>query len=337
MSSHESSHRPGRQSGTAGSSDTAGRRPHSSRIVGGLFSLVLTLFTAFVLLDTFVIPHRYATAAAAAPTVAASPASSSTPSTASPTAASFPSTLTPESEPVSYTDATKAITMATFRVDDTDVHVADVVLTDASALRTAFAENTYGRNVTATTSDIATANGAVLAINGAFYGARTTGYVVANGQVYRDQATSADQEDLVISADGSFSIIREGYVTAADLVSQGAVTVLSFGPGLVENGQSIVEAGDEVDKAMASNPRTAIAQIDTLHYLFVVADGRTDQSAGLNLDQLADFLVSLGATTAYNLDGGGSSTMWFSGDIVNVPTTNGNRESERKVSDIVYL
>lgn len=29
--------------------------------------------------------------------------------------------------------------------------------------------------------------------------------------------------------------------------------------------------------------------------------------------------------------------MWFMGDVVNNPTTNGNSISERKVSDIVYI
>jgi exopolysaccharide biosynthesis protein len=41
--------------------------------------------------------------------------------------------------------------------------------------------------------------------------------------------------------------------------------------------------------------------------------------------------------TAYNLDGGGSSTMVFNGTVVNNPTTNGTRISERKVSDIVCI
>ena len=45
----------------------------------------------------------------------------------------------------------------------------------------------------------------------------------------------------------------------------------------------------------------------------------------------------LGCQTAYNLDGGGSSTMVFMGEVVNRPTTNGRSISERAVSDIVYI
>ena len=48
-------------------------------------------------------------------------------------------------------------------------------------------------------------------------------------------------------------------------------------------------------------------------------------------------LLDLGAKTAYNLDGGGSSTMVFQGDVINRPTTNGKKISERSVSDIVCI
>ena len=113
--------------------------------------------------------------------------------------------------------------------------------------------------------------------------------------------------------------------------------MLSFGPALIEDGQIAVTADQEVGKAMASNPRTAIGIIDALHYVFVVSDGRTNSSAGLSLRELAQVLQNLGVKTAYNLDGGGSSTMVFMGQVLNNPTTNGKRITERSVSDIVYV
>ena len=88
---------------------------------------------------------------------------------------------------------------------------------------------------------------------------------------------------------------------------------------------------------MASNPRTAIGIIDELHYVFVVSDGRTEESEGLSLYELAEFMQSIGVTTAYNLDGGGSSTMYFNGEVINKPTTGGRHIKERSVSDIVYI
>lgn len=88
---------------------------------------------------------------------------------------------------------------------------------------------------------------------------------------------------------------------------------------------------------MSSNPRTAIGIIDENHYVFVVSDGRTSESAGLSLYQLAKFMQDLDVDIAYNLDGGGSSTMYFNGRVINNPTTTGRNSSERSISDIVYI
>jgi exopolysaccharide biosynthesis protein len=211
-----------------------------------------------------------------------------------------------------------------------------VQLADSSYLKTALAQGSYGRNVTETTSEIADSVNAILAVNGDYYGAQEKGHVIRNGTLYRDTAI-ANQEDLVIYEDGSFGIINESDVSAQELIEDGAVQTLSFGPALVQNGTITVSENEEVGQAMASNPRTAIGIIDDNHYVFVVSDGRTSESAGLSLYELAAFMDSLGVKTAYNLDGGGSSTMYFNGSVVNNPTTGGSTSKERSVSDIVYI
>ena len=234
-----------------------------------------------------------------------------------------------------YSDSKSKITVTRYRAYDSNIYVADVEVTDGTSILSAFANNTYGRNITDTTSDMAEENNAVLAINGDYYGARQSGYVIRNGVVYRNQGSNG--EDMVISKDGSLSFISESDTTTDSLLQKQAWQVLSFGPVLVENGQVAVSENDEVGMAMASNPRTAIGTVAKNHYLFVVSDGRTSESAGLSLYELANFIKSLGATNVYNLDGGGSSTMVFQGEVVNNPTTNGNKISERAVSDILYI
>lgn len=234
-----------------------------------------------------------------------------------------------------YSDSKSKITVTQYRAYDSNIYVADVEVTDGTSILSAFANNTYGRNITDTTSDMAEENNAVLAINGDYYGARQSGYVIRNGVVYRNQGSNG--EDMVISKDGSLSFISESDTTTDSLIQKQAWQVLSFGPVLVESGQIAVTENDEVGMAMASNPRTAIGTVAKNHYLFVVSDGRTSESAGLSLYELANFMKSLGATNVYNLDGGGSSTMVFQGEVVNNPTTNGNKISERAVSDILYI
>lgn len=234
-----------------------------------------------------------------------------------------------------YSDTKSKITVTQYRAYDSNIYVADVEVTDGTSILSAFANNTYGRNITDTTSDMAEENNAVLAINGDYYGARQSGYVIRNGVVYRNQGSNG--EDMVISKDGTLSFISESDTTTDSLIQKQAWQVLSFGPVLVENGEVAVTENDEVGMAMASNPRTAIGTVAKNHYLFVVSDGRTSESAGLSLYELANFMKSLGATNVYNLDGGGSSTMVFQGEVVNNPTTNGNKISERAVSDILYI
>ena len=236
----------------------------------------------------------------------------------------------------SYDDGKILVDLQEYREEGTNIYVADIVLSSSEYLKTAFAQNSYGKNVTEKTSEIATEANAILAINGDYYGAQEKGYVLRNGTLYRSEAEEG-QEDLVIYEDGSFEVISEEEITAESLLEQGAQQILSFGPALISEGTISVTEEDEVGKAMESNPRTAVGRIDDLHYVFVVSDGRTEESEGLSLLELAEFMDRLGVETAYNLDGGGSSTMYFNGEIINNPTTSGRSIQERSVSDIVYI
>ena len=320
------------------------------------YSLALTGFTVWLALDTFVIPHAYQAAEPQTAVIVSAQAEATPAPTANPSGkqskgngarsrtrnGSSQETTSVQAEsvtdgfPLTYDDGQTRITLSSCRVEDTTVYVADVTLSSPDALSAVLAQDTYGRNVTEAPSAMASRTSAILAVNGDYYGARQKGYVVRNGVLYRSAAVSG-QEDLVIDAAGDFSVIRENEISAEALVQGGAMQVLSFGPALVENGDVAVDVQDEVGRAMASNPRTALAQVGPLHYLFVVSDGRTADSKGLTLYQLAQFLQELGAETAYNLDGGGSSAMVFNGQLVNTPTTSGARVSERSVSDIVAI
>jgi len=238
----------------------------------------------------------------------------------------------------SYKDSKVDINITTVRKNNTTVYVADVKLSDSSYLKTALAYDSFGTNVTEATSSIATNNNAILAVNEDYYGADRSGYVIKNGVIYRNTVRSdSEYPDLAVYKDGSFKIIYETEVTAEELLADGVVNLFAFGPSLVENGEISVDKNTEVRQAMTKNPRTAIGIVDKNHYILVVSDGRTNESEGLSLYELAEVLKEYGATTAYNLDGGGSSTMYFNGNIVNNPTTNGHNISEREVSDIVYI
>ena len=293
---------------------------------GLLYGILLIGFTVYLLMDTFLISKIYRVAEEQN-TIQEEKAAGDTPGT---------SVNIEEISKASYEDGEISVTLTGYREEDTSIYVADIVLSSPEYLKTAFAQSSYGKNVTEKTSEIAEEVNAILAINGDYYGAQEKGYVLRNGTLYRSEAEDG-QEDLVIYKDGSFEIISEEDITAEELLEKEAQEILSFGPALIQNGTIVVTEEDEVGKAMTSNPRTAIGIIDNLHYVFVVSDGRTEESEGLSLLELAEFMDTLGVETAYNLDGGGSSTMYFKGEIINNPTTNGRSIKERSVSDIVYI
>ena len=299
---------------------------------GKLYTLVFTFaliaFSAYALLDTFVITRVYSSV---------EQSTNSGTNTAAVETAATPQSLSvevAESDETAYRDENMSISLSTYYENDTTVYVADIQVDSPELLKTALSRNSYGRNVTAT-SDTAANVDAILAINGDNYGSREKGYVIRNGVLYRDTA-SKGQEDLVIYADGSFEVINESEISAQELIDSGAVHVFSFGPGLIEDGEISVDADDEVDRAKASNPRTAIGILDENHYVFVVSDGRSNESEGLTLKELALFMQRLGVQYAYNLDGGGSSTMVFLDEVINNPTS-GHSNGERAVTDIVYI
>lgn len=217
-------------------------------------------------------------------------------------------------------------------------YVADVQVKDASSLRSALADNSFGTNIIEDTSEIAAANNAIFAVNGDYYGFRDDGVIIRNGVLYRDSPT---RDALALFNDGTVKPYNENEISSAELLAEGVTNTLSFGPILVQNGEITNDFSRvKIDNNFGNrsiqdtNPRTAIGMIAPNHYVFVVVDGRQNDSRGMTLAELAQTMKDLGATEAYNLDGGGSSTMYFMGRVVNNPL---GRNQERGVSDILYL
>ena len=301
------------------------------KIINFIFYILLISCSIYVILDTFVIPHESNLITNSTKTEEILSNNDTDDSLNEENDNTSLATITD----TSYEDENISIKISTERVNNTTYYVADISLSDSEYLKTALAKNTYGRNIKETTSEMAENNNAIFAINGDYYGFRDYGYVIRNGVLYRNKANE-DNDALVIDNDGNFSIVNESEVSAEELLNEGAWQVLSFGPALIEDGDIVVDENEEVSQAKTSNPRTAIGQVDELHYIVVVADGRTSQSEGLSLYELAQVMKEYNCTTAYNLDGGGSSTMYFNGEVINNPTSGGSIE-ERSVSDIVYI
>ncbi len=217
--------------------------------------------------------------------------------------------------------------------------VADIQVSAGTEVKTAFADNAFGTNIVEEPSAIAERVDAVFAVNGDFYGFRDTGIVIRNGVIYRDDG---ERTGLALRTDGTMFTYDETQTSASELLDDGVWNTWSFGPALLENGE-IVDGIEtvEIDRYIGkrsmqgSQPRTAVGMIDENHFVFVVVDGRSPgYSKGMTLVELATLFQELGATVAYNFDGGGSATMYFNGELVNNPL---GGDDERGTSDILYI
>jgi exopolysaccharide biosynthesis protein len=270
-------------------------------------------------------------------------------------AAMAPAPAVPPAEEASPVAGEPVVTATTYLDGDTSIeistvvngsgssrvtyYVAEVWIGDGTQLRGGFAENKFGRNIVADTSDIAESYDAIFAINGDYYGFRDNGILIRNGVLYRDNGA---RTGLAIYRNGTMAAYDERTTTGAQLLAAGVWNTMSFGPALVTDGEIVkgIDQG-EVDNnfglrsIQGNNPRTGIGLKDTNHFVFVVVDGRSSgYSRGVTMTEFAEIFKGLGAGVAYNLDGGGSSTMYFNGELVNNPQGKGD---ERAISDILYI
>ena len=222
--------------------------------------------------------------------------------------------------------------------DTVTYYVADVKLTNATDLRSAFANNSYGTNIVAKPSAMASEHDAILAINGDYYGFRSDGILIRNGVIYRDSGT---RDGMAFYTDGRVEVYDETTTNAQTLLDAGVWNTLSFGPALVNNSQ-VLSGIDQVEvdtnvgnhSIQGKQPRTAVGWVETNHLKLVVVDGRSEgYSRGVTMTELAQIMADLGCACAYNIDGGGSSAMYFNGSIINQPSNGG----ERDTSDILYI
>ncbi len=209
-------------------------------------------------------------------------------------------------------------------------YVADVRLNNIACFRTAFAKDTFGKNIKEDVLPLAKRHGAILATSGDYYGMNASRTVIRNGKLYRKSTKDGDL--CVLYRDGTMKIFYDNETFDADAeMENGAWQAWSFGPSLFKkDGTPLTSYSGYLAKA---HPRCALGYYEAGHYVFVVVDGRdTGYSQGLTMVELANLMKELGCTAAYNLDGGQTAQMAFDGAMVNQPYKDG-----RVVSDILYI
>lgn len=235
--------------------------------------------------------------------------------------------------PKGYYDETCRITIYREWHYNAWCYIAHLEFSDYSRFGSVLAHDKRGAYET--TSSVGKRLGAILCVNGPYnWGELKNAYaIVRSGIVYNDINI---HEDLCIynSATGMLKNAGELGIArklASTMVSEGLVTdtFKFWNSTIVKNGENVSDSGT------SRAQRTFIATNEKPGDIYViVSEGRyvDGASIGLTLDECAKVVLSLDCTYGVMLDGGGSSTMYFNGIVLNSA-----KKNERAVVDFVYF
>lgn len=178
--------------------------------------------------------------------------------------------------------------------------------------------DTYDGQPGLSVPEIAQRYDAIAAVNGGFFednggvgnGGTPLGFVFSNGAMLYG-GLQETQNIMGFNQDG---ILICGKMTGQEAVSLGIRDGLTCEPFLIINGEGLNVSG----KGGGLNPRTAIGQRADGAVLLLTVDGRQATSLGASMSDMVDVLLSFGAINAGNLDGGGSTVLYYNQEIQNV-------------------
>ena len=219
-------------------------------------------------------------------------------------------------------------------IDNTIYCISEIKIADASQFRRFMSDGQYMSGAKYLTSEMAASVNAVVATNGDYYTKRFYGMVINNGQLLRAEGTRVDACAVDAKGDLHFVEVNE-IVDPAEMqkfIDDNDIRFsLAFGPILIEDGKIPQLKLDYPEgETRAPNARLALCQMDSLHYLLVIASIEPPYEKGVVLKKFAEDLATLGCDKAYNMDGGRSATMIMNNQLQNFIY-------ERLISDIIYF
>ena len=220
--------------------------------------------------------------------------------------------------------------------DDSVYTFSEIKVEDASQFRRHLAGGEYGSNMQYLTTEMAETVNAVVASAGDFYRFRDFGAVVYQGQAKRVEGTYA--ETCYVDFSGDMHFTRAGEVLTTEAVQQyvdenNINFSLAFGPILVDNYELQEHSWYGVGEINEGYARSALCQMDSLHYLVVTANTTGVHQTIPTVAMFAKNIAATGCRMAYCLDGGQTATIVMNNELVNRPVYG----QQRKISDIIYF
>lgn len=207
--------------------------------------------------------------------------------------------------------------------------MADIRLRNGAGFYSGAAYQQEGTDRREMPHSIARRYGAVLGFTGDFlrYFDNPKGVMIRQGKVYYE---SKAMDTMAFLPDGTMEVYLAGTVTAQELLNKGVVNSYAFGPVIVKDGQY-----NQLAKRHFTSPanrRCAIGMVDKTHFIVVTT---TDQ---FPIEIMGELFLSLGCNTAYNMDGGHSSSMILMGEQLNAqPYESGLKTFQRAIPDMILL
>lgn len=237
-----------------------------------------------------------------------------------------------------YQDPSIHVTVEYQTVKKVKCSIVRVKIADPSQIRTAMSEDSYDKTAYVKATALAKHVNAVAAVNGDFFKYYDFGYLVRQGELYRN-APNGKRDVLIIDDRGDFHAVRNADEAAmTEFLASGlpegrsVVNTFTLGPVLVEDGQ-VQEITTREFQYRYKMQRVAIVQLGELEYAIVECDGRADASSGMTMADFAAYIQELfpDCRLAYNLDGGGSTNVIFHGKRIH------RNPDSRQICDILYF
>lgn len=235
---------------------------------------------------------------------------------------------------MAYQDPSIQVAITSGKEYATDYWVARITIAHPSQLRTVSAA---GFDSSRVMNGRALANRvqAVFALNGDYFSYINDGYLIRQGELYRD-LPGGRRDVLLIDDRGDFYIaLRADQEVIAPYREMDIVNSFNFGPALVVGGERVEKYWDNNNAANKGRQRMGIAQVKagTLEYVVIATAGPSARQPGMTLDQFSRLFAKEGVENAYNLDGGDSTMMMFREHYINAD----HAATMRAISDIIYF
>ena len=239
-----------------------------------------------------------------------------------------------------YQDPSIHVTVEHQKVKGLPCSIVRIKIADPTQIRTAMSENSFDKTVYVKATALAKHANAIAAVNGDFFKYYDFGYVIRQGEKYREIfSTKYPRDVLLIDDHGDFYGV--GHATAeamadfyANTLPEGRSVINSFtlGPILIQDGELYDFETTEFQWRYKMQ-RVAIVQLGELEYAIVECDGKADATKGMTIPKFAEYILELfpEAKLAYNLDGGGSTNVIVGGKRIH------KNPNTRQICDILYF